>query len=66
MPKAAGSPLEYYYIKSVIKEGRSACQSDVIKTSDVRRSRADPDPDLHSHSGTTKILITSHLPLAPL
>jgi hypothetical protein len=34
--------------KSVMKEGYSACQSDVMKISDVRRSRSDPDPALTS------------------
>jgi hypothetical protein len=47
----------------VMKEGRSACQSDVIKASDVRRLRADPDLDLRHHSEATEILTTSHWPL---
>jgi hypothetical protein len=54
--------LEYYV---VIKEGDLAGQSNVIRDMTRVLSRADPDPDLHSHSGTTEILITS-LCLLPL
>ena len=47
----------------MIKEGYLAYQSDVIKASDVRRSRADPDPDLYHHSEVTEILTMLPCPL---
>ena len=41
--------------KSVMKEGYSACQSDVIKTLDVRQTLTQPSPPLGGHGDSDNV-----------